>query len=389
MKTICIVTATRAEYGCLKNVIMQIAQDTVLDLHLIVTGTHLSPEFDYTVTEIEKDGINISERIDILLSGNSNASITKSMGIASISFADSFARKKMDMLIVLGDRYELIPICSAAIIEHIPIAHISGGEITEGALDDTIRHCISKMSTLHFVACEAYRKRVIQLGENPSRVFNYGDVGVENVHKMVFLSIEELEQKLNRSLTKPYACVTFHPVTTEDNTARAQVLELLNAIGEITAIDFIITKANADIGGRIINKEIDSFVSSHPHCTAYGSLGSTNYLSLLHHSAMIIGNSSSGIVEAPSIGIPTINVGDRQKGRLQADSIINCEPKKDDIIKSISIALTENFKKKASNTINPYGSGDTAGKIINEIKEYLATDSTNNSKSFYDISFTY
>ena len=262
-------------------------------------------------------------------------------------------------------------------------AHISGGEITEGAIDDAIRHAITKLSYLHFPACEQYRQRIIQMGEEPQRVFNFGDVGVENIISMKFMSQTELEKSLNLKLDRPYACVTFHPVTLEKASARQQIEELLSALAEVEDMFFIITKANADTDGMLINNYIDEFVAHKQNCVAFHSLGLTRYLSLLKGSEFIIGNSSSGIVEAPALGIPTINIGNRQKGRLQASSIINCEPQKEEIVKAVNKARSLEFKLIAEKTINPYGAGETSSLIIREIKKFLMQG--NIMKHFYDM----
>lgn len=387
MKKICIVTSTRAEYGLLRNLINKVDQDPDLHLCLIATGMHLSPEFGMTVNEIVNDGYPITEKIDILMSSDKVSAISKTMGIASISFADVFERQKPDMLVVLGDRYELLPICACAMNAHIPIAHISGGETTEGAVDESIRHCITKMSYLHFPASEPYRKRIIQLGESPERIFNFGDVGVELIRTIDLLEKSQLEKSIDFSLGKLHACVTFHPTTLEDGLAEKQIDELLNAISSFPEMKFVFTKANSDANGRIINEKIDKYVSENENCVAFISLGVKRYLSCLKYAAVVIGNSSSGIIEAPSFGVPSINIGDRQKGRLQANSIINCKPLETDIIGAINLSLTEEFKNQAMNTKNPYGSGNTSDGIIEVIKSFLYENKIDLKKKFYDIDF--
>lgn len=385
MKKICVVTATRAEYGLLRRTIQSIVEDNELELILVVTGTHLLEEYGYTVKEIEEDGFPIAERIQILEKNSNEADICKAMGNASILFGEMYARQKPDMLIVEGDRYELLPICSSAMMFGIPIAHISGGEVTEGIVDDAVRHCITKMSYLHFPGCEEYRKRIIQLGEEPERVFNYGDVGVENVRKMEYLSKEELESFLGISLGKPFASVTFHPVTLEKNAAKMQVRELIRVLEENSHINFIVTMANADFEGDVINKLFKESEKRSKNIFCYTSLGIQRYLSLLKYAEFVIGNSSSGIVEVPCFGIPTINIGDRQKGRLQAESIINCQPQADDIRRSIEQAMSPEFRKIAGQAKNPYGEGDTSENIVHTIKEFLQADHKNLKKRFYDI----
>lgn len=386
MHKICVVTATRAEYGLLKNVIKEIEKDEDLDLYLIATGTHLSNDYGYTVQEIYDDGLIISDEIQILDDGNDELGIINTMANATRLLGEVLNRERPDLLVVLGDRYELLPICQCAVVLGIPIAHISGGEITEGAIDDFIRHAITKLSHLHFPGCEQYRQRIIQMGEEPNRVFNYGDVGIENIINMEYMSRQELEKSLNIKLDKPFACVTFHPVTLENACVEQQIMQVLDALKEVKDMIFIITKANADAGGKIINSCIDEFVEKNINSVAFYSVGIKRYLSLMKLSEFVLGNSSSGIVEAPSLKIPTINVGNRQKGRLQASSIINCEPKTNEILDAINMARTDAFKEIARNTVNPYGNGNTATLIVQEIKKYVSKDDLDNrKKSFYDM----
>lgn len=387
MKTVCVVTATRAEYGLLKNIIKLIEKDEELKLVLVATGTHLSKDFGYTVTEIREDKLPISAEIDILVEEEGGISASKTMAKAFYKFSDFFKNCKPDMLVVLGDRYELLPICACAMNEQIPISHISGGEITEGVIDDTIRHCVTKMSYLHFVSCEAYRKRVIQLGEEPSRVFNFGDVGVENICNMKLMSKSELEQEIGFCLDNPYGVVTFHPVTLEKASALKQLEELLNALKATEDMNFIITKSNADTEGKEINDRIDEFVEKNKNCKSYYSLGLLRYLSAVQYSEFVIGNSSSGIVEVPAFGIPTINIGDRQKGRLQANSILNCEPEKEAIIRQIKMARREEFKNNIKIDQNPYKGKDTSKLIVETIKRFLYIEGIELKKQFYDVEF--
>lgn len=385
MKKICVVTSTRAEYGLLRRIIQMILNDEELELLLVVTGTHLSKDYGHTIEEIEKDGFPIAERIDILEEVNTQADICKIMGNAGIRFGEMFERQRPDMLLVEGDRYELLPICSSAMIFGIPIAHISGGEITEGAIDDVVRHCLTKMSYLHFPGCEAYRRRIIQLGEEPDRVFNYGDIGVENVRKMEYLTKEELEASLKISLEKPYASVTFHPVTLEQNTAENQTRELISALEKYQELNFIVTMANADPEGQVINRLFEESAERCQNIFCYTSLGIQRYLSLTKYAEFVIGNSSSGIVEVPCFGIPTINIGDRQKGRLRAESVIDCRPVKEEICRSIDRALSEEFRKIAVKAHHPYGEGDTARRIVDTIKLFFKMGKITMKKKFYDI----
>lgn len=383
-KKIVVVTSTRAEYGLLKPIIKRMRQVEEFDVYIAATGAHLSPEFGLTYKEIEEDGISIDEKIEILLSADTPSAISKSMGLSMIGFADYFEKVKPDMLILLGDRYEALAIAAAALNQRIPIAHLYGGETTEGAIDEYIRHAITKLSYLHFTSTEEYRKRVIQLGEAPERVFCVGAIGIENILNEKLMSKSELEESINYKLDLPYAVVTFHPVTLEDNRSEEQAKALLSACETYKDMKFIFTKANADTSGRIINQLIDSFVKKHDNAVSIDSLGMVRYLSAMKYCSMVIGNSSSGLVEAPSFRIPTVNIGDRQKGRIQADSVINCEPVKEDIERAIGLALSDEFKEKARNVVNPYGSGNTSGRIVETVKEFLLKDKVNMKKRFYD-----
>lgn len=383
MKKISILTATRAEYGLLKPIIKKLKNVTEFDVRVVVTGAHLSPEFGLTYKEIEQDGISIDEKIEMLLSADTPAAISKSMGLAMISFADYFERLKPDMLIVLGDRYETLAVCIAAMNQRIPITHLYGGETTEGAVDEAIRHAITKLSYLHFTSTEEYRKRVIQLGEQPDRVFCVGAVGIENILNQELIEKNKLAASIKFNLEKFYAMVTFHPVTLECNNAADQFQNLLSVCKKYQNLNFIFTKANADANGRIINKMIDDYIEENDNAIAFTSLGITRYLSALKYCTLVIGNSSSGLLEAPSFGIPTINIGDRQKGRMKADSVIDCEPRPSDIEKALELALTEEFKNKAMKTVNPYGSGDTSDKVISTLKDFLLYNQIILKKKFY------
>lgn len=384
MKKICVLTATRAEYGLLKPIIDKLMKVSDFDVRVVATGAHLSPEFGLTYKQIEQDNIVIDRKIEILLSADTASAISKSMGLAMISFAEYFSELKPDMLVVLGDRYEALAVCCVAMNQKIPIAHLYGGETTEGAVDESIRHAITKLSYLHFTSTEEYRRRVIQLGEQPNRVFCVGAIGIENILKEKLMSKIELETAIDFKLDKPYAMVTYHPVTLEDNNSAEQFQALLKACAKYRDMKFIFSKANADANGRVINQMVDTFVKENDKAVAFTSLGMTKYLSTLKYSAMVIGNSSSGLIEAPSFGIPTINIGDRQKGRLQADSVINCAPITEEIEKAVALALNNEFKNKARRTVNPYGDGNTSVKIVDTIKEFLLEDRIALQKKFYD-----
>ena len=383
-KIISILTATRAEYGLLKPIITKLNNVEEFDVRIVATGAHLSPEFGFTYQEIEKNGFTIDEKIEILLSSDTPSSISKSMGLALISFSDYFEKLNPDLLIVLGDRYETLAVVTTAMNQRIPIAHLYGGETTEGAIDESIRHAITKLSYLHFTSTDEYRKRVIQLGENPERVYNVGAIGIENILNENLLSRDELEKELEISLLKSYAVVTFHPVTLENNSSEEQIESLLEVCKEYKSLNFIFTKANADAEGRIINQFIDRYAGANENIFAFASLGMRRYLSALKYCVVVIGNSSSGLLEAPSFGIPTVNIGDRQKGRMQASSVINCDPIQRSIRQALDLALSDEFVQKAKKTINPYGNGDTSNKVVEVIKVYMHKNKIDLKKKFHD-----
>ena len=386
MKRIGIMTGTRAEYGLLKSLMQEINKDNDLELYLIVSGMHLSPEFGMTYKEIEEDGFEINAKVEMLLSSDSPAGISKSIGLGVIGFADEFQRADLDMLILLGDRYEALSAAICALVMRIPIAHLHGGELTEGAIDEGIRHSITKMSYLHFTSTEQYRNRVIQLGENPERVFYVGALGVENIKKINLMTKEELERSIRFEIDENTVIVTYHPVTLENNTVEEQFLNLLEVLDRNPKIRMIFTKANADTNGRIVNELIDKYVAQNSErACAFMSLGQKRYLSALKYCRIVIGNSSSGIIEAPSFGKPIINIGDRQKGRICADSVINCGYTQQEIQQAMETALTKEFENKASNCRNPYEKENTAANIISVIKDYLLNDKIKLKKGFYDI----
>ena len=388
MKKVCVITGTRADYGLLRPLIEKINDDDELQLQLIATGMHLSPEFGLTYKEIEDDGYKIDEKIEMLLSSDTPVGISKSMGLAMISFSESFERLKPDMVVVLGDRYEIFSAASAAMIARIPIAHIHGVETTKGAFDEAFRHSITKMSHIHFTSTEAYKKRIIQLGEDPKRVFNVGAIGIESIRNLNLLKKAELEKSINFKIDSKAALVTFHPVTLENNTSIDQFQELLNALNQFKDLKIIFTKANSDIDGRIINSMIDDYVEKNKNNTiAFTSLGQLRYLSTMQYVDLVIGNSSSGIIEAPSFKIPTINIGDRQKGRIQGETIINCDPIEEEIYKAINFGLSNDFKEKIKHSRNPYGVGNVTKRIIDEIKTLFLSGSIDIKKKFYDIEF--
>ncbi len=378
---ICAVTTTRADYGIMRPLLLKLDKCDWCDLVLAVTGTHLLKAFGYTIDEVRKDGLKIDKKISIMSKANDNAIETASiMSKTVLKFTEYFAESKPDVVLLLGDRFETFEVAAACTISRIPVIHIAGGETTEGAIDEVFRHSISKMSFLHLASTEAYKKRIIQLGEDPKRVYNTGALGVENVMNVKCLSKEELGEALNFELDKPYGVVTFHPVTLENGSAISQLHELLNVLHKHQEMKFIITKANADLSGEMINAELDEFVKTNPNCIVISSLGTLKYFSAIKYCKCVIGNSSSGIVEVPSFGKPTINIGDRQKGRIQSDSVINCKPVEADIEKALQKALK--FKKEV---INPYGDGKTSDKMVKIIKKTFYGKDIDLKKVFYDL----
>ena len=384
-KAICIVTATRAEYGLLKSVILKLQSKKDFEVRLAVTGAHLSPEFGLTYCEIEKDGIPIDKKIEMLMSSDTPPAISKSMALGLIGFADYFSESKPDGILLLGDRYEMLAVACAAMNEGIPIIHLHGGETTEGAVDEVIRHALTKMSYLHLTSTETYRRRVIRMGEAPGRVFCVGALGVENAMHTKLLEKTDLEKALQMDLDAPYAIVTFHPVTLEKDSTKTQAIALLEALEEFPDWKFIITKANADKGGRIINQMLDSYALNHKNTKIYDSLGMVRYLSALKYSRMVIGNSSSGLIEAPAFHVPAVNIGDRQKGRIQPDSVINCLPEKKDILNAMKKADDARFRQGLVNMPNPYGDGRTSEKIIRILETNLFSTEVDLKKTFYDM----
>jgi len=380
---ICVVTGTRAEYGLLYLLIKGLAEDVQISLQLIATGMHLSPEFGLTVEEIEKE-FKIDSKIEMLLSSDTSVGISKSIGLGIISFSETFQTLDPDLIVVLGDRFEIFSAVTAAMTARIPIAHIHGGESTEGSIDEPIRHSITKMSHLHFTATEKYKNRVIQLGEDPSRVFNVGGLGIDNIIKIKLLSKREFEKSINFKLKTKSYLVTFHPATLEQSSAKVQFQELLNAFSTETETSIIFTKANSDTDGRIINQMIDEYVSKNRENTvAFSSLGQLRYLSALAIVDCVIGNSSSGLAEAPSFRVPTVNIGDRQRGRIMAESVVNCLPVTQSIQEAIATAFSEDFKEKLKHCKNPYGEGGATNKILNIIKDYKLENII--KKTFYDL----
>lgn len=380
MKKIAIVTATRAEYGILKPLICRLEQEKKFEVQLYVTGTHLSKRYGNTKQEIEADGIRIYQEIPILEEGNTPYAISVTMANAVKGFAKAFSKDRPDLLIVLGDRTEILGICCAAMNENIPIAHLHGGELTEGAVDDCVRHAVTKMSYLHFPAAEVYRKRIIQMGEDPKRVINAGALGVENILHVPLYDRQTVEKEIRIPKDHAYVIVTFHPVTLEREQAAEQTRELLAAMEEEKQYDYLITKSNADAGADEINQMLETFAMEHEHVQITTSLGMLRYLSAVRYSAFVLGNSSSGIIEAPALGVPTVNIGDRQKGRLMADTIINCGNAKEDIIQAMRKAAVTEHKRSTL-----YGDGHTSEIITETIKKLFLEGKINLKKQFYTI----
>lgn len=385
MMKICVVTGTRAEYGLLYWLMKEIDSDSELELQIIVTGMHLSPEFGLTYKVIEQE-FNINKKIEMLLSSDTPVGISKSIGLAQISFSEAYDELKPDLVILLGDRYEIFAAATAAMVARIPIAHLHGGETTEGAFDEAIRHSITKMSHLHFTATDEYRRRIIQLGEAPERVFNVGGLGIENIKRLNLMSKEEFENSINFKLNNKNLLVTFHPVTLEESTTEQQFMQLLNALDTLINTHIIFTKANSDTDGRIINKLIDDYVNSNPSkSVAFASLGQLRFLSALQYVDGVVGNSSSGLAEAPSFKIGTINIGDRQKGRIKASSVIDAEPDYQSILKAIEHLYSDSFKETLITTKNPYGEGSASSEIIQIIKNTSLKHIL--KKSFFDLPY--
>jgi GDP/UDP-N,N'-diacetylbacillosamine 2-epimerase (hydrolysing) len=384
MRKICVITGTRAEYGLLRWVMQGIQNASDLILQIIATGMHLSPEFGLTYQAIEQDGFQINRKVEMLTSSDTPVGIAKSMGLGMIGFADALNDLKPDLILVLGDRFEIFSAVSAALAARIPVAHLHGGEATEGSMDEAIRHAITKMSHLHFVAAEAYRQRVIQLGEQPDRVFLVGGLGIDNIKRLQLLDRDALEDSLDFKLGRKNLLVTFHPVTLENATAADQMKELLAALADLQDTHLIITLPNADTDGRTLIKMIEKFVAQHPNARAYKSLGQLRYLSCVAYVDGVVGNSSSGLAEVPSFKKGTINIGDRQRGRLQAASIINCEPNREGISAALGKLYSTDFQECLSRVTNPYGDGGASEAIISEVKSITLDGLL--KKRFFDFS---
>lgn len=382
-RKICVVTGNRSEYGLLSPLIKLLSDDTEIDLQIIATGAHLSTEFGYTAQEIEQDGFKIDKKIEMLLSTSSHVGVAKSMGLTQISICEAFNELSPDIIVVLGDRYEILSVVSTALIFNIPVAHFSGGEITEGAIDDSIRHAVTKMSHIHFTAMEEYRKRIIQLGENPDNIFNIGEIGLDKIKNTTLLTREELEIALAIKLKAKNILLAYHPVTLEAD-AEEKFKSILDALETLKDTFIIISYPNADAGGTTIIKMIEDYVGRNKeNSKAFKSLGHLNFLSAIDNTDLVIGNSSSGIVEAPSFKKPSINIGNRQKGRIQAESTLNSIEDKSHILQAIETSYSADFQSKIKSVINPYGSGESSIQALNVLKSIKLDNII--KKKFYDI----
>lgn len=383
-RKICIITGTRAEYGLLRWVMQGIKDDPELSLQVIATGMHLSHEFGLTYREIEKDGFQINRKVEMLTSSDTSVGIAKSMGLGLIGFADALSDLQPNLIIVLGDRFEIFSAVAAALVACIPVAHIHGGEATEGSVDEAIRHSVTKMSHLHFVAAEEYRQRVIQLGEQPERVFLVGGLGIDNINRLELLDRADLEAALDFKFGEKNLLITFHPVTLEAATSAYQMDELLSALSELNNTHLIFTFPNADTESRELIKKVRRFVAQHENACAYKSLGQLRYLSCVAQVDGVVGNSSSGLIEVPSFKKGTINIGDRQQGRLQAKSVINCEPTRASIQLALEKLYNIDFQKSLRKIRNPYGEGRASEKVVSTIKSIVLDEVI--KKHFYNIS---
>ncbi|XZE55165.1 UDP-N-acetylglucosamine 2-epimerase [Planctomycetaceae bacterium SH139] len=369
MTSITAVTTSRADYGIYLPILKRISRDSDLELDLMVTGSHLAPAFGYTVQLIEEDGFSIRDRIECLMSNDSPVAIAKAMALTILGFSQAFARKQPELLLVLGDRYEMFAAASAAVPFRIPIVHVHGGETTEGAFDEAFRHSLTKMSHLHFAATEAYRDRILQMGEAPSRVFVSGAPSLDNLRDLKFWSQAKLQQHLGLNWSEPPLVVTFHPVTLEFEQTADHVNQLLSALREFAPLPIVFTYPNADTNGQVVIRAIKDFVASYPQAVAGANLGTDGYFSLMREARAMVGNSSSGIIEAASFQLPVVNIGRRQQGRVQGENIINCEAQQRAISAAIERAISSDFRKQLQNLKNPYGSGDAADMIVRELKQ--------------------
>ena len=382
-RNICVVTSSRADYGLLRWVMQGIKDDPELNLQIIATGMHLSPTFGLTCKVIEEDGFEVNAKIEILGSSDTPTAIAESMALALDGTAKAFSGLKPDLVVVLGDRFEIFAATAAALVTKIPVAHLHGGETTAGAFDEAFRHSITKMSHLHFVATDEYRSRVLQLGENPKNVYLVGGVGIDSIKNLPLLSKEDFENQLGFKLDTKSLLITFHPVTLDSESPEQQMKELLAALSHLHDTTLIFTLPNADTGGRVLIDMIEKFAGQNKNAKVFTSLGQLKYLSCISHVDGVVGNSSSGLTEVPTFKKGTINVGDRQLGRIQASSVINCEPKEKDIKRAIEALYSLDFKSNLADTTNPYGEGGASARIVKVLKEASLEGIV--KKTFYDL----
>ena len=382
-RKICVITGTRAEYGLLRWVMQGIKDDAELTLQIIATGMHLSPEFSLTYREIEKDGFQIDRKVEMLTSSDTSVGVAKSMGLGMIGFADALNELNPDLIVVLGDRFEIFAAVSAALVRRIPVAHLHGGETTEGAFDEALRHSITKMSHLHFVAAKEYHQRVIQLGEQPDRVFLVGGLGIDNINRLKLLDRHELEVALGFNFDAKNLLITYHPVTLERSTAVEQMEELLAALADLADTRLIFTMPNADTGSRELIQMVKDFVAQHSNARAFTTLGQLRYLSCIAQVDGVLGNSSSGLLEVPSFKKATINIGDRQRGRLQAGSVINCEPSRQAIGIALARLYSTEFQCGLTEVVNPYGNVGASERVVNVLKHFELSGIV--KKNFHDL----
>jgi len=382
-RKVCVITGTRAEYGLLRWIMDGIREASGLDLQIVVTGMHLSPEFGLTYREIEKDGFHIDQKVEMLLSSDTPTGIAKSMGLGLIGFSEALKELKPDLILVLGDRFEIFSAVATAMVFRIPVAHLHGGEATEGVIDEAIRHSITKMSHLHFVAAEEYQQRVIQLGEDPDRVFLVGGLGVDSIKKVKLLDQASLEKSMGLRFGERNLLVTYHPVTLDNATSAEQMDELLASLAELENTRLIFTMPNADTDGRALFEKIEQFSAEHPNAYSYISLGQLRYLSCIKYVDGVVGNSSSGLLEVPSFNRGTVNIGDRQRGRIKAESVIDCSPDRVKISEAISQLYSDEFRKKLKAVNNPYGDGGASERVV----EALVNEPLDNilKKHFFDL----
>ncbi len=385
MKKVFVVTSTRADYGLLKPVISRLNSQQNLELVIVATGTHLKQEYGNTIEEIRKDGFEPKYKIDILKFGNDQQSVAKTIAYTIEQFTSIFAQDRPNLLLVLGDRYEIFAVCTAASALSVPIAHISGGDVTIGAKDDFYRHCITAMSNIHFPSCKDSYNRLLRLGQQPNTVFNVGGLGDENIKNIPIMSQQELEESLEFDNLTPFFLITYHPETQKEKSPKEDMDNLFYALDNMQGYNLIFTKSNADAGGEIINKMVDDYCKKNSHrAKAFFSLGLKRYLSAMKIATAVVGNSSSGVVETPTFKVPCVNIGDRQKGRYIAENVICTKTDKEDILKGLEKAVSKEFKAVADTAKSPYDNGCVPSKeIVRKISEYLSSDK-NTVKIFYD-----